>query len=109
MPKKTSNSNDKRLEILGVLLCAVSLFIIVSLLGHHPSEEVAISPNAQINNPMGILGVFVSHILIKLGFGYISLILPLLGFYWGWVFFSKKDFKDPLRVSFFSLLLMSLL
>ena len=46
MPKKTSNSNYKRLEILGVLLCAVSLFIIVSLLGHDPSEEVAISPNA---------------------------------------------------------------
>ena len=108
MPKKTSNSNDKRLEILGVLLCAVSVFIIVSLLGHDSSEEVAISPNAQINNPMGILGVLVSHILIKLGFGYISLILPLLGFYWGWVFFSKKDFEDPLRVSFYSLLLMIL-
>ena len=109
MPKKTSNSNYKRLEILGVLLCAVSLFIIVSLLGHEPSEEVAISPNAQINNPMGILGVLVSHTLIKLGFGYISLMLPLIGFYWGWVFFSKKDFKGPLRVSFYSLLLMSLL
>ena len=109
MPKKTSDSNYKRLEILGVLLCAVSLFIMVSLLGHDPSEEVTISPNAQINNPMGILGVLVSHILIKLGFGYISLILPLLGFYWGWVFFSKKDFEDPLRVSFYSLLLMSLL
>ena len=81
MPKKTLNSNYKRLEILGVLLCAVSLFIIVSLLGHDPSEEVAISPNAQINNPMGILGVLVSHTIIKLGFGYISLILPLLGFY----------------------------
>ena len=109
MPKKTSNSNHKRLEILGVLLCAVSLFIMVSLLGHDPSEEVAISPNAQINNPMGILGVLVSHMLIKLGFGYISLILPMLGFYWGWVFFSKKDFEDPLKVSFYSLLLMSLL
>ena len=109
MPKKTLNSNYKRLEILGVLLCAVSLFIIVSLLGHDPSEELAISPNVQINNPMGILGVLVSHILIKLGFGYISLILPLLGFYWGWVFFSKKDFEDPLRFSFYTLLLMSLL
>ena len=90
MPMKTSNSNYKRLEILGVLLSAVSLFIIVSLLGHDPSEEIAISPNAQINNPMGILGVLVSHLLIKLGFGYISLIFPLLGFYWGWVFISKK-------------------
>ena len=33
----------------------------------------------------------------------------MLGFYWGWVFFSKKDFDDPLRVSFYGLLLMSLL
>ena len=81
MPKKTSNSNYKRLEILGVLLWAVSIFIIVSLLGHDSSEEVAISPNAKINNPMGILGVLVSHTLIKLGFGYVSLILPLRGFY----------------------------
>ena len=109
MPMKTSNSNYKRLEILGVLLSALSLFIIVSLLGHDPSEEIAISPNAQINNPMGILGVLVSHLLIKLGFGYISLIFPLLGFYWGWVFISKKDFEDPLRVSFYSLLLINLL
>ena len=109
MPKKTSNNNDKRLEILGILICAVSIFIIISLLGHDPSEEVAISPNVQINNPMGILGVLVSHILIKLGFGYISLILPMLGFYWGWVLFSKKDFDGPLTVSFYSLLLMILL
>ncbi len=109
MPMKTSNSNDKRLEILGVLFSAVSLFIIISLLGHDSSEEVTISPNTQINNPMGILGVLVSHLLIKLGFGYISLILPALGVYWGWVFFSKKDFDDPLRISFYSLLLMALL
>jgi len=109
MPKKTSNSNDKRLEILGVLLCAVSIFIIVSLLGHDSSEEVAISPNAQINNPMGILGVLISHVLIKLGFGYISLILPMLGFCWGWVFFSKKDLEFPIRLSSHGLLLMILL
>ena len=109
MPKKTSNSNDKRLEILGVLFSAISLFVFISLLGHDPSEEVAISPNTQINNPMGILGVLVSHLLIKLGFGYVSLILPSLGFYWGWVFFSKKDYDSPLRISFYSLLLMFLI
>ena len=63
MPKKTSNSNYKRLEILGVLLCAISLFIIISLLGHNSSEEVAISPNAQINNPMGIFGVLVLSLI----------------------------------------------
>ena len=94
MPIKTSNINDKRLEILGVLFSAVSIFIIISLLGHDASEEVTISPNTQINNPMGIMGVLVSHILIKLGFGYISLMIPMLGVYWGWVFFSKKAFAS---------------
>ena len=109
MPKKTANSNDKRLEILGILFSAISLFIFISLLGHDAGEEVAISPNTLINNPMGILGVLVSHLFIKLGFGYVSLILPSLGFYWGWVFFSKKDYDFALRISSYSLLLMFLI
>ena len=41
------------------------------------SEELVISPDAQINNPMGILGVLVSHLLIKLGFGYVALAIPI--------------------------------
>ncbi len=109
MPKKTSNKNHKRLEILGVLILAVSTFIVVSLIGHDSSEELVISPDAQINNPMGILGVIVSHLLIKLGFGYVALAMPVLGIYWGWVFFSKKDKKQPLRLSFYGLLTMLLL
>ena len=108
MPKKTSNNNDKRLEILGVLFLAISTFIIISMLGHDPNEELSISPNAKINNPMGILGVLVSHFLIKLGFGYVSLILPLLGAYWGWVFFSKIEIDQPLKVSFYALVSMTL-
>ena len=81
MPKKTSNKNDKRQEILGVLILAVSTFIVVSLIGHDSNEELVISPDAQINNPMGILGVLVSHLLIKLGFGYVALAIPILGIY----------------------------
>ncbi|MBT6018787.1 DNA translocase FtsK [bacterium] len=109
MPKKTSNKNDKRHEILGVLILAVSTFIVVSLIGHDSSEELVISPDAQINNPMGILGVLVSHLLIKLGFGYVALAIPILGVYWGWVFFSKKDKNQPLKLSSYGLLAMLLL
>jgi len=109
MPKKYSKNNDKRLEILGVLFFAISTFIIISLLGHNASEEVTLSPNTKIINPMGILGVLVSHILIKLGFGYISIIIPILGIYWAWIFFGKKDFHKALRISIYSLLLMFLI
>ena len=83
MPKKTSNKYDKRHEILGVLILAISTFIVISLIGHDSNEELVISPDAKINNPMGILGVIVSHLLIKLGFGYVALAMPILGIYWG--------------------------
>ena len=77
-----------------------------------PSERcnktIPISPNAKINNPMGILGVLVSHLLIKLGFGYASLVIPLLCAYWGWAFFSKIEIEQPLKISFYALISMLL-
>ena len=85
--------NDRRLEILGILIIALSVFILVSQLGYNDSEEPSISPNVLITNPMGILGVFISHLCIKLGFGYASILIPIVGFAWGWSLFSKKDIE----------------
>ena len=109
MLKKPSLKEDRRLEILGILLLTISIFAFISLLGHNPSEEPSIRPGINIKNPMGIFGVLVSHLFIKLGFGYSSLIFPGIGLYWGWVFFSKKDFKHPARLTLFSLIFMLLL
>ena len=61
--------NERRLEILGILIIALSIFILVSLLGYSPSEEPSLSPNIQIDNPMGIFGLFISYLFIKKGFG----------------------------------------
>ena len=109
MLKKPSIQEDRRLEILGILLLAISIFVFVSLLGYSSSEEPSIRPSVDIRNPMGILGVAVSYVFIKLGFGYVSFILPVLGLFWGWVFFSKKDKNHPLKVSLYSCFLMVLL
>ena len=101
--------NERRLEILGILTIALSVFILVSLSGYNPSEEPSISSNVQVTNPMGILGIFTSHLFIKLGFGYSTIIIPLLGFAWGWFLFSKKELTEIIRGSAYGLGIMVLI
>ena len=94
---------ERRLEILGILSIALSVFVLVSLGGYNPSEEPSISSNVQVTNPMGILGIFTAHVFIKLGFGYSSVIIPLLGLAWGWFLFSKKELDGIIQTSIYGL------
>lgn len=95
---------DKRVEITGILLIAVSVFILISLIGYSPFEEPKISPNIQIQNPMGILGIYVSHFLIKIAIGYVSILLPVLGIFWGWWLIGRKETGQLVRTTLFILL-----
>ena len=81
-------ATDRRLEIFGILIIAISIFLLFSLLGYNPNEEPSISPNVKVENPMGILGLVISHVLVKLGFGYAMIIIPAFGFLWGWTLFA---------------------
>ena len=92
-------ASERRLEILGILLIAISVFLLFSLLGYNPNEEPSISPNVKVENPMGILGLILSHMLVKLGFGYIIILIPIIGLLWGWTIFSKKDFDKIIRIT----------
>jgi S-DNA-T family DNA segregation ATPase FtsK/SpoIIIE len=95
---------DKRIEITGILLIAVSLFVLISLIGYSPFEEPKISPNVQIQNPMGIFGIYLSHFLIKIAIGYASILLPILGIFWGWWLIGKKKTRKLGRTTFFILI-----
>ena len=92
-------ATDRRLEIFGIIIIAISIFLLFSLLGYNPNEEPGISPNVKVENPMGILGLVISHFLIKLGFGYVMIITPVFGLLWGWTLFSKKDYENIIKVS----------
>ena len=102
---------ERKLEILGILSIAISFLVIVSMLGYNSFEDPGISPNIQVENPMGILGVFIAYFFIKFSFGYSSYILPILGMVWGWWFFSNKDRASLSRISsylLFSMILISM-
>ena len=95
--------NDKRrLEILGILSATLSIFIFVSLITYNSNEEPSISPNLKVENAMGILGVYLSHYFIKLGFGYATLIVPFVGLHLGWTLFSNKKINEIHKIVFYS-------
>lgn len=100
--------NERRLEILGILIITLSIFLLVSLAGYNPNEESTISPNISIENPMGMFGLVISDLFIKYGFGYTTLMLPFLGFVWGWFLFSKRSLQVLFKITKFALILMIL-
>ena len=100
---------EQKLEILGILSIAISFLIIVSMLGYNSFEDPGISPNVQLENPMGILGVFIAYFFIKFSFGYSSYVLPVLGMVWGWWIFSNKDRSSLRRISAYLLCAMILI
>ena len=90
---------ERRLEILGILCMATSFLVLISMVGYNPYEDPGISPNVKVENPMGILGVFIAYFFIKFSFGYSSFLLPVLGSVWGWWFFSKREASILSRIS----------
>ena len=90
---------ERRLEILGILCMATSFLALISMVGYNPYEDPGISPNVKVENPMGILGVFIAYFFIKCSFGYSSFLLPVLGSVWGWWFFSKREASILSRIS----------
>jgi len=100
---------ERRLEILGILCMATSFLALISMVGYNPYEDPGISPNVKVENPMGILGVFIAYFFIKFSFGYSSFLLPLLGSVWGWWFFSKREASILSRISGYLLGVMLLI
>ncbi len=101
-------ASDRRLEIFGILIISVSVFLLFSLLGYNPNEEPLISPNVKIENPMGILGLVIAHVFVKLGFGYVTVIIPVFGVLLGWTLFAKKDYGNLIRISQYGILFIFL-
>jgi len=100
---------ERRLEILGILCMATSFLALISMVGYNPYEDPGISPNVKVENPMGILGVFIAYFFIKFSFGYSSFLLPVLGSVWGWWFFSKREPSILSRISGYLLGVMLLI
>ena len=66
-----------KIQIIGWLLLIISLLVTGSMIGYDLTEEPTLVAQ-KINNPFNILGVYIGFYLMKLGFGYAALLIPII-------------------------------
>lgn len=130
MPSKTSKQSGflsgwsprRKMEVLGILLISIAGLLLLSIVSHHPEDygvlqtispgsyfSVDQSPALRIQNWLGPVGAWVSHLFVYTFFGYMSGILPILVILAGWSLFRDKPLSELIWPSFYGIWVMVLL
>jgi S-DNA-T family DNA segregation ATPase FtsK/SpoIIIE len=99
-------------DFCGVVVLGLSLFSIAALASHHSQDpsfnNFASSQSEQVLNQGGIIGAYISDILVQL-FGAGSFFFPMLSFYAAWTLIRGNSFSRlPLIVCAGSFFLINL-
>jgi len=85
------------------MVMTLGLLVLVSLVSYNPSEEPHGLQIIEVENAMGVAGVFISYWLIKVLFGYPAIVVPFLLIAWGWNRFRAGSTKKMMRATYYSL------
>ena len=103
---KTNNFIKNRLiELLGVLLVFVSIFLLSSIVSYSPSDPnfIYTPENTEIKNIGGFYGSVISDFLLQ-SLGLISILLVFNFFYWGIKLTNQKTISNFITKIFFALI-----
>ena len=101
--KQASASPRRQEEILGILLMTFGMLILVGLISYfvHPEETPEGMP--QVQNAMGVAGVYIANVLVKYLLGYPAIVVPFLLMAWGWNRFWNFPIQNLQRATLYSL------
>lgn len=101
-----ANAHRKN-EILGLVLMALMTLTSLAVVSYHPGDitilvdtpfgELFVPSDiaaARIVNLLGFVGAYMAHVLVYVLFGYFSVILPVLGFRYGWSLFRHQPLRN---------------
>lgn len=97
-------SYSRKMEITGILIIAISILVLLSIASYHPGDypqaknlsfdslfRVDEGIALQVNNWLGVVGTYISFLFVHVLFGYVSIIIPIILFSFGWFIFRLKD------------------
>ena len=92
------------IELFGVLLLLISIFLLASVVSYSPNDPnfIYTPENAEIKNIGGFYGSVISDFLLQ-SLGLISILLIINFFYWGIKIISQKKINNFIIKIFFTL------
>lgn len=125
-PGKTSRKFEEGLpisnkkQILGFFLILFSVLILLSIISYSPQDESRLesvsvtelfkkenqTSNFNTSNWLGIIGVVISGFFVGAGFGYFSVIIPLILILFGIQMMRKQNLLSLMQLSVYLILLM---
>lgn len=112
-------SEAKKKKIIGFILIILGIVCFLSIISFHPEADSSKLFSSYDTNPaakasdtknwLGVLGANVAFNLIDKGFGYFSIIFPMLLLLWGYGFFQEIELKRKLNISLFLVLIAVIL
>tara|TARA_B100001123_G_scaffold252400_1_gene281593 strand:+ start:356 stop:2458 length:2103 start_codon:yes stop_codon:yes gene_type:complete len=102
--KISSFFNKRIIEIVGLSIILLSVFLLLSLVTYNPEDQYFSSQqNAEINNLLGSYGSFTSDLILQ-SFGIISFLLCITIFFTGIFVVKDKKLENILTNSFYSII-----
>ncbi|MBI4550611.1 MAG: DNA translocase FtsK [Candidatus Omnitrophica bacterium] len=88
---RKKSANKKLNEIIGLSFFLIGLFTLASLVFHHPEDHPFFNtdPNRSVQNPTGLIGVYVSHYFL-LAFGYSAYFISVMAIFWALCHFVQR-------------------
>ncbi|NIR48656.1 DNA translocase FtsK, partial [candidate division KSB1 bacterium] len=104
MSRSKNNLVSRQEEIIGILLITFGLLVLLSLLTYNPEEQPGNIEIGQIDNQLGIAGVYIAYFLNHYLIGRPSFVIPLIITFMGWSMFRGHSLVNSLRWSVYLLI-----
>jgi DNA segregation ATPase FtsK/SpoIIIE, S-DNA-T family len=116
-------SVEKKKKLIGIFLLLLGVIILLSILTYSRydqanlrysfsdffkvfSNEIEFAKRVDsTNNWLGIFGAYISDFFINGTLGYFAIVFPLMMLLWGYTIARKRDFKLPIYISNFLLVI----
>ncbi len=99
-------------EVLGLVVMALCVLFMLAISTHRAQEQPGTIMDLwranRLQNMLGPVGAYLSHLLAACTFGYAALAFPVLGFVYGWLIFTHRSIFVVNQFAFYILTLMLL-